>query len=557
MLRLIHPATRIFMTSTDAVSSLSFDSTSSRVNGRVRQHPTSPYPLTVLKPSSSIPKFPLLTNGTSESDAFAEKTKDGSVLNSCKDHFRQAWKVAAISIPARESAAYQNSEQLKSNVLRIHKLKSLAVDHDDASKRILLFNVKSSSDLSKEAQELIEKDNISLSESKVVVDWDYWTVEEILSSLLPEGLPEGTPTAFTSTGHIAHLNLREEYSAYRFLIGQVILEKNRHIRTVVNKLDSIDNEFRFFKMERLAGQDEFEVTLSESSCSFTFDFRTVYWNSRLHTEHERLVKSFEPYEVISDVMAGVGPFAVPAAKKGVYVLANDLNPASYKSMLANSMKNKVQDRLRCYCEDGRAFIQESIRRCWNEPWQGMPIFEEDRKKELASKSAKGRGKQQHQALKGIIKEEIQRGPPRRLIDHFVMNLPGSALEFLDAFPGIYKSIAGEELEKELEREGARWPMVHVHCFTKNLEHPYQDICQRANERLNLQGDERLIPPPCPPIQMDSNSTIHQSQDVLDLAHLSLHHSPTPDLKLHYVRSVAPNKDMYCLSFRLNRRILFA
>ena len=32
---------------------------------------------------------------------------------------------------------------------------------------------------------------------------------------------------------------------------------------------------------------------------------------------------------------------------------------------------------------------------------------------------------------------------------------------------------------------------------------------------------------------------------------------TPDLSLHLVRSVAPNKDMYCLSFRLPASVLFA
>ena len=79
----------------------------------------------------------------------------------------------------------------------------------------------------------------------------------------------------------------------------------------------------------------------ESNCRFTFDFTQVYWNSRLHTEHDRLVQLFEPTDVIADVFAGVGPFAIPAAKKGCAVFANDLNPDSAKYLIKNIADNKV------------------------------------------------------------------------------------------------------------------------------------------------------------------------------------------------------------------------
>jgi tRNA (guanine37-N1)-methyltransferase len=80
---------------------------------------------------------------------------------------------------------------------------------------------------------------------------------------------------------------------------------------------------------------------NESDCRFTFDVSRVYWNSRLHTEHARLVDMFQPHEVIADVFAGVGPFALPAAKKGCAVLANDLNPDSYKYLTLNIKDNRV------------------------------------------------------------------------------------------------------------------------------------------------------------------------------------------------------------------------
>ena len=51
--------------------------------------------------------------------------------------------------------------------------------------------------------------------------------------------------------------------------------------------------------------------------------------------------TFSKDDVVADVFAGVGPFALPAAKKGCAVLANDLNPESYKYLKINIDKSKV------------------------------------------------------------------------------------------------------------------------------------------------------------------------------------------------------------------------
>ena len=79
----------------------------------------------------------------------------------------------------------------------------------------------------------------------------------------------------------------------------------------------------------LAGDENLETCAKESDCSFELDFGKVYWNSRLSTEHERVVASLPDGAVVYDVFAGVGPFAIPAAKKKrCRVYANDLNPGS-------------------------------------------------------------------------------------------------------------------------------------------------------------------------------------------------------------------------------------
>jgi tRNA (guanine37-N1)-methyltransferase len=168
------------------------------------------------------------------------------------------------------------------------------------------------------------------------------TADEILAATLPSDIGE-VPRSYTIVGHIAHVNLDESHLPYKYHIGSVILSKgNKYgITTVVNKLDIIDSTYRNFAMEVIAGEENYLVTQRHLDCEFQFDFSKVYWNTRLGTEHRRLVDMFAEGEAVADVFAGVGPFAVPAGKKMVFVVANDLNPDSYRSMEGNIIHNKV------------------------------------------------------------------------------------------------------------------------------------------------------------------------------------------------------------------------
>jgi tRNA (guanine37-N1)-methyltransferase len=143
---------------------------------------------------------------------------------------------------------------------------------------------------------------------------------------------------------LAHLNLREPYLPYKKLVADVLMDKNPVVRSVINKIDDVGehSEFRTFKYELLAGDPDMNVEVKAESCVFTFDFSKVYWNTRLNTEHRRMVALFTPGEAVCDVMAGVGPFAVPAGKKHVFVWANDLNPDSFSSLEEAIRRNKVR-----------------------------------------------------------------------------------------------------------------------------------------------------------------------------------------------------------------------
>lgn len=304
------------------------------------------------------------------------------------------------------------------------------------------------------------------------LSYENWSANEILKSVLPVG-EEGL-SSFSRIGHIVHLNLRDHLLPYKQLIGQVLCDKLPHCRTVVNKASSVDNTYRNFQLELICGVAEYQVETKENGVPFEFDFSKVYWNPRLSTEHERIVKLLKPADVLYDVFAGVGPFSVPAAKKRCNVLANDLNPVSYHWLQHNAKRNKCLDNLKMFNKDGRDFILQELR--------------EDLLTRLHAAAA--------------IKHNI----------HITMNLPAMAVEFLDAFRSLYTP---EELQHVPEQ--IIYPTVHVYAFAKG-EDTKSLVLQLVESNLGATIDTELQ-------------------------------------GISFVRNVAPNKDMYRVSFTLTRQLL--
>ncbi|KAI0257069.1 Met-10+ like-protein-domain-containing protein [Lactifluus subvellereus] len=419
--------------------------------------------------------------------------------------FHRTVTVLAARLPAAKAGFVLKAEAMKGLIVNLPKIRSVVVDTEflGGDNKLVLLRVQHEADLNVDARSYLKSQNASLTTHNIELDYAYWNADDILHAILPEELLDGSPTGFSTVGHLAHMNLNDEYLPYKHIIGQVILDKNKRLRTVVNKLDSIDTQFRFFKMELLAGEPNYIVEHSESDCRFKFDFSQVYWNSRLHTEHARLVDMFQPDDLIADVFAGVGPFTLPAAKKGCAVLANDLNPESYKYLYINIKNNKVSDRARASCEDGRDFIRHAAARVAADPLPGYAG---------PSLSQSQRRAQSRQQSRRLNPSEL---PPRKRIAHFVMNLPDSAITFLDAFRGMLATTGLQALYDVM-------PMIHCHCFTRELEREAaeRDIRHRVEERLGC--------------------TLSAENEVT----------------VYLVRSVAPNKDMYCISFRLPRATAF-
>ena len=421
-------------------------------------------------------------------------------------------KHPALIIPARRTAELRKA--LSHILMKRPKIKDVynllpedfCAGRDSNAERKLALKMcnKDGDDIYDDIQELLKEEGIRKSEHEVVLGYDHYTVEQILSLILPKHCNE-IPSSFEVVGTLAHMNLRPEILPFKFIIGRIILDKNKSLDLVVNKVGTIQNEFRTFPMEVLAEnrktktcpQDtianelKLEVEVKEDGCRFQLDFAKVYWNSRLQSEHRRLVHliagksretnvkkrsskkgekmkemSLEAGDtmssstgkkiIVADACAGIGPFAIPLASQysHVEVHANDLNPTSITYLEKNGKINHCSpNKLKIYNMDGRDFLRR------------------------------------------LDKEGIE-------YDHVLMNLPAIAPEFLHVFSGWKGNYSAR-------------PMIHVHCFGGKSDGAHDEAIERCSRALGCDLDKLR-----------------------------------DNISVHIVRDVSPKKNMLCVSFRL-------
>ncbi|KAI0401855.1 Met-10+ like-protein-domain-containing protein [Xylaria palmicola] len=444
--------------------------------------------------------------------------------------FAKTFNLSAAAVADRKKIAqWRKSLQRERSLLSAERLSAVTPHPDQAlasqGVRCLLLHPNVRAQVPETwtplLREGVEKQELDIVPYDLSLDYTYWTYEEVMRCLLPPELRDehdGFPTGFNQAGHVAHLNLRGAYLPHKKLIAEVLIDKNPGVRTVINKVANVgtESEFRTFSFEVLAGDDNLNVEVRENDCVFQFDYAKVYWNSKLEGEHRRLVHLFKPGEVVCDVMAGIGPFVVPAGKRGVFVWANDYNPESYRSLDANIKRNKVTQYARPFNEDGRVFIRKAADLVYAASTSGEHA--------VVKQKPVSRSRQKENGEKAKENPSEQHIPVPPTISHFVMNLPASAITFLPHYRGLY---AGHE-ELFEPHTSTKLPMVHVHCFAAKAEGeaPMLDICERISAELGV------------PIKL-GDPEVPGEAEVLE------------------VRAVAPNKRMFCASFRIPAEVAFA
>ena len=344
-----------------------------------------------------------------------------------KEKFKKILLVKALLVPV--SLMKTLTSQYKEFFFNMPKHPAILKELLPNNCKKVLLNL----DLSKSASEswpeklssFISTNEIKIQDHEILLGYEDYTFTETLQEILPKDVT--IPSGFEIVGTLAHLNLQKAQLSHKKLIAEVLLDKNPSIKTVVNKTEALSNVFRTPELEILAGVNNLETEVKEGKCFFKLAYDKVYWNSTLQAERDRMLTFFKENEVILDLFCGVGPLSVRAAKKGCFVIANDLNPYCYKYLKENVDINHVSSKIICANLDARE--------CF---------------------------------YKFVSKEKNEINEKGKYFDHVYMNLPGDAIQFLDVFFGFLKKCDELWLEKKM-------PLIHVYSFSDGDEVKSRDL----------------------------------------------------------------------------------
>ena len=153
----------------------------------------------------------------------------------------------------------------------------------------------------------------------------------------PEDLLGFRPS-FDVVGDIAMV---EDNEAER--VAAALMSTSKSIKTVIAPISDVEGEFRTRRFRHVAGVAGTVTLHKEHGLRYRVDLEGAYFTPRLGTERLRIAGQVSPGDVVLDMFAGVGPFALLLAKTGASVIAMDKNPVAVKYMRENALLNKVNN----------------------------------------------------------------------------------------------------------------------------------------------------------------------------------------------------------------------
>jgi len=200
------------------------------------------------------------------------------------------------------------------------------------------------------------------------------TLKEALSKKLTKKEMAFFKKSFDLVGDIAQLEIQDELKKKEKIIAETLMELHKNIKVVVKKIGPTGGEERIRPVKVIAGEKRTETIHIENGFRYKLDINKVYFSPRLVTERARVTAQVNPKEFVFDLFAGVGVFAIPAAKKAEKVVAIDINKDACNYLKENAMLNKVFSKMEIDCGNCRKIIEnQKYKNCANRIIMNLPM----------------------------------------------------------------------------------------------------------------------------------------------------------------------------------------
>ncbi len=188
------------------------------------------------------------------------------------------------------------------------------------------------------------------------------TLADVLEDELPSHLIASLPRSADIIGDLAIIEVPTELKPHEKAIGEAVLKTHKNVHTVLAKAGAISGTYRLRKFAVIAGEPKTTAIHKENGCKFYVDLARAYFSPRLSHEHDRVASLVNDGEMIIDMFAGVGPFAVQIAKKreNVKVYAVDVNPDAIELLKTNTRLNRVEDKVIPILGDAGEIVSEKL-----------------------------------------------------------------------------------------------------------------------------------------------------------------------------------------------------
>ncbi|GAB4325785.1 MAG: tRNA (guanine(37)-N1)-methyltransferase Trm5b [Promethearchaeota archaeon] len=261
------------------------------------------------------------------------------------------------------------------------------------------------------------------------------TPTALLEAVVPAELRPHLPHSFDVVGDLVVFELPDRlvdhFETHLRSMGNELLRAFNNAKAVYLKAGSVQGTFRTRPLRHLAGEERTTTVHRENGCSFRVDLAKTFFTPRLVTERARITGRVRAWPVpVVDLFAGVGSFSVQLAKHcNVEVVAMDVNPAAVDLCRQNAAANKVSDLVHVFHEDAKNAVGlvQGLTDVWGAP------------------------------------------------KHVVMNLPESALQFLDVAFDLASPAGGE---------------VHLYSFGEKPD-PVDDVLAKVRDLIeSASGGEK-------------------------------------------------------------------